>query len=573
MNDRIINSLKSRLIPVFLLLASAMSASAQLQLGADMQPRSVPLGEPTEFQVRVRGNGQYGTPKVKTDPSITIKSGATQSSFTMNFGGQRTSDKTYSFLLYPSKLGEFKVEAEVPIEGDSLLTDAFTLTVRKKTLQEKQREPFLKLSTDVRNVYVGQSIPVEATLFVSEGSRLRSTRTTPEVMTSDFVPEPFLGPLYGEAKVPNYEPFDFTTNVTALKSGDLSFGPVTLDAVIDIPYGPRMIRKQLKLQSDPLKITVKPLPSEGKPVSFKGAIGSFKISMDAEPLKLTQGDPISLTLDIEGVGNFPGVTMPDLQDTKGWKPYPARKFENNDRRTNRTVGLTFTQVLVPLAMKEEIPPFEFTYFDPDQEKYITLKTDAIPIEVSPSAAPVPVANSDGTATTPSAPVTPDASTPVADMTDILGITPIADFGTTAPPVPIYKTKTFWVAQSLPLGAFALMFLFFVREKRLERAPRKKKSNVPEFAEQFQKLRHGSAGSATEFLQLASSALDSWEYHAERTIATLGDPNLEKEAHEIREHFGVLKFGGDPDATALITAEERQKITATLTKLQEYAPAH
>lgn len=558
-------------LPIFtalICLCAATSAGAQVQIGADLSPRSTPEGEPVEFRVRVVGTGQHGDPVVKTDPSINVTSAGAQSSFTMNFGGDRSSDKTYIFHLQPSKMGQFKVEAEVPITGDALLSEPFTLTVREKTAAEKAREPFLKLSTDARNIYVGQLVPVEITLFLSEGSRLRSGNIAPELQTNDFVPQSFTGPFYGKAKVPQYEPFDYNTSVTALKSGKLTLGPAKLQAVIDIPYGIQVQRKQFLLESDPLNIEIKPLPEEGKPKSFDGAVGSFKLAMDAEPLRLAQGDPISVTIQVAGDGNFPAVNMPHISESSGWKTYPARKFENNDRRTGQTTSLTFTQVLIPLDMKKEIPSFEFSFFDPIKEKYETQKTDPIPIEVSASTAPLPVASQDGSAL-PAAPITPDAIVPVADMNDILSIRPIADFSLIAPPVPVYRTDAFWIAQSVPLGAFALMFLFFVREKRMARGPKKLKSHVPEFADLLQNLQQNPPSHAAAFYQAASSALDSWEYHAGRTIHSLRAPELDLETHAVRERHGVLRFSGAKDADSPITSDERRNVIATLTKLQNF----
>jgi tetratricopeptide (TPR) repeat protein len=549
-----------------LLLAVAGAVHAQVQLGADLQPRSTPLGDPVRFAVKVVGQASNKEPIVKVDPSISVRSDGVRSN-TEIFNGQISRSTTYSYALYPSKIGEFKVEAEVPTNGDALLTDTFILSVREKTAQEKRQEPFLKLSTDARSIYVGQDIPIEVTLFIAEGSQLRNSRNAPELETNDFIPSTFNGPYNGNARVPGYSPIDYRTNVTAFKAGKHTLGPATLSPIVDVRSGPRYVQKQFTLQSDPIQIEVKPLPEEGKPASFNGAVGTFQMTLDAEPLKLTQGDPISVTIKIAGDGSYASVEMPELSESSGWKLYPSRKFENNDRRTNKDF-LTFTQVLVPEASKAEIPPFEFSYFDPDEEKYKILRTDAIPIEVTPDNTPNPVASASdaGTPATTLQPVTPDASTPIADMTDILSIRPMATYSPVAPPLPIYKSKAFWAAQSIPAAAFTFMFLLFVKEKRSRRQAPKVKSHVPELSELTDQIRNSPPTNTAAFYELASSALNSWEYHSGKTIASLNDSDLEQKARQIREHHATLRYSGAEATNVPIDNAEREEVINTLTSL-------
>ena len=105
------------------------------------------------------------------------------------------------------------------------------------------------------------------------------------------------------------------------------------------------------------------------------------------------GDSLTLTATISGEGNFDTLPDPIWQDVTGW-----RAFENDSSyRTFVEDGIlngvkTFQRVLVPNAPGNfDLPPIEYSYFDPDLEQYVTASTDTISVRVDPdpSAAVIP----------------------------------------------------------------------------------------------------------------------------------------------------------------------------------------
>jgi hypothetical protein len=131
---------------------------------------------------------------------------------------------------------------------------------------------------------------------------------------------------------------------------------------------------------------VKPLPEEGKPASFQGAVGSFRISATVDKNKVKQNEPVTLKLVIEGNGNIETLNRPKVPVLTGFKTYDA---DTNSKlfQTGNVIGGTksFEIVFIP---KEEgnsfIPPLEFSYFDPRQGKYQTIMTPNFPIVVEHS---------------------------------------------------------------------------------------------------------------------------------------------------------------------------------------------
>ncbi|MFH1799800.1 MAG: BatD family protein [Candidatus Omnitrophota bacterium] len=145
-------------------------------------------------------------------------------------------------------------------------------------------------------------------------------------------------------------------------------------------------RQDRLLTPPPIQLVVKPLPENGKPASFQGAVGTFRLSATIDKDKVKQNEPVMLKMVIEGEGNIETITRPKIPELTGFKTYDS---DTNSKlfQTENVIGGTksFEIVFIP---KEEgnsfVPPLEFSYFDPRQEKYVTLKTPNFPIQVEHS---------------------------------------------------------------------------------------------------------------------------------------------------------------------------------------------
>ncbi len=144
------------------------------------------------------------------------------------------------------------------------------------------------------------------------------------------------------------------------------------------------------VHAEPLVLQIHPLPEEGRPVSFTGAVGRFTVSTEAHPGDPQVGDKVELVLHIEGEGNLDSFEAPRLDPPSGFHVYG----ETQERRGRERL---VTYDLAPSAEGElELPAIAFSFFDPsDPPGYRTIRTEPIPLhvrpppasEISPSASP------------------------------------------------------------------------------------------------------------------------------------------------------------------------------------------
>jgi hypothetical protein len=168
-------------------------------------------------------------------------------------------------------------------------------------------------------------------------------------------------------------------------SADVAVGTVrSRDSFFDDFFGSRTNYKRFMVSSQPLKLTVSPLPEEGKPSGFYGLVGRYTISASAAPTKVSVGDPITLTIKVGGDNYLKPVQWPALEQIAGL----ADNFKIPSEKASPTIEegyKVFTQTIRAENGKvTEIPPISLAYFDGDKGKYETAKTEPIKLDVSPT---------------------------------------------------------------------------------------------------------------------------------------------------------------------------------------------
>ncbi|MFQ5504757.1 MAG: hypothetical protein ACE5F1_08185 [Planctomycetota bacterium] len=143
-------------------------------------------------------------------------------------------------------------------------------------------------------------------------------------------------------------------------------------------------RRESALLAESLELDIEPLPEEGRPREFSGAVGRFKLRAEAEPRKLELGRSLELTLRIAGQGELRHFDPPRLDGLPGFHVYG--RIEDAGRTERR-----ITYSIAPLSEAvREVPGLVFSFFDPDAG-YRSAHTEAIPLEVLPGRPlPLPV---------------------------------------------------------------------------------------------------------------------------------------------------------------------------------------
>ncbi len=151
--------------------------------------------------------------------------------------------------------------------------------------------------------------------------------------------------------------------------------------------------------SETLTVEVTPLPSEGRPPSFTGAVGDFSVTATADRTEVHANEAVNLKVLVQGKGNVAAIGEPKAK----WPDTVELYDSKGSAKSNRGVGeKLFEMVLIPRAEgKVSLPGLEFSFFDPIQKKFVTRATEPIELNVlapQPGSQPVqPVLGSTATA--------------------------------------------------------------------------------------------------------------------------------------------------------------------------------
>ena len=608
---------------VFLIAALALAAVPPARAEAPtatavLNTSETEVDQPVQLQIKVSGDPEATPPSGIAVDGLDIRySGQSQLIESRNF--HFSYSVVFSYTIMPLKAGTYSIPAQtVRSKGIDLKTEPLTLNVapnegnstsnrsgrgggNRGGAIDERKLVFAELIVPKTSAYVGEIVPVVIRLGFNTHVRPRlaeGPNLTGQGFTTQRMPEAqqSIATIDGT----NYQVVTFKTAIAAAKSGKLEIGPVEAKALVQVPrrgggrgqspfdifgmddpfndpffndpFNGMLEQRQIDMKSQTVTLEVIPLPPN-PPASFGGAVGNFSLTTEVKPKTAQVGDPLTVTAEISGRGNFDRVTAPTLENERGWHTYPpSSNFKPND-----DVGLSgkksFETVLTPNENKTAVPPLVFTYFDPLKEQYVTLKSDPIPIVVEGGAAPAPTAGIAATSATPPPTAKP---TPSAQADDIL-------YQLTDQPrwvqsfTPIFLRPTFWAAQAVPLLALIGFFGWKARRRRLaNREGLRRTAWEQESADLQKKLRRGDEApdeyfaGAQRVVQLKTALarrVDPNTVDAETAVASFSlDDEKRERLRELFRRGDELRYSGRQNGHGAADEQTRHQVLALLDQL-------
>lgn len=434
---------------VVLVFSTAPNTQAQggLTLDASVAPNPCMAGDVIQYTVNVTGS----TGAIASDPELPeldattglSYAGSVQTSRSMFFGGgEMRTALSYSVTIQTSKSGTFSIPPTVmflngqryeskPVEIRVLEMPAVTneeipaeirdLVVRPRIPNRPDLEEaltgalFVLPHVTTTSLYSGQQVSLAYFLCVDndvlsqqglglagDGMNVKVPATT-QFLKDEIYPIPnqirFQDRLFGSRRYSVAALYHVA--VTPTRTGRLEVEPFALRVPL---RGPRSAARvgpfndpffrdmyppdaYADLRSPAIQIDVRPLPTQGQPAGFRGAVGQFTLTASVDQQQVAAGDDfVRLQVKIEGSGDAAAVTAPELP------PLPAFEVLGDAKaratRTSRNDEILSTKVFEYLLRANEagsltIPPIELAVFDPYEARYETLRTQPISVTAQP----------------------------------------------------------------------------------------------------------------------------------------------------------------------------------------------
>lgn len=331
--------------------------------------------------------------------------GPSQSISSSWINGVRSYSKTYSYTLAPTAQGKFAIrQATITIDGKvykSLSKNVeVTAAVDKPNDQmsvDDIADDNLHLVAEVSKTspYLNEAISVVYKLYVSPSINVSNFRPLDNPKYNNFWSQDMPFTRY-DVQNGTYEGkayrFVILKRVVLYpqKSGQLTIEPLSLDVTLEVPsnkrdfFGGRIYTQTNKTVSAGKRvINVKALPSEGKPADFGGAVGSFEFSVSTSKTTLNASESLQATITVKGNGNLKLFQLPEPSLPGALEVYePEFNEEVRTTLSGMKGKVSNNYTIVPsFRGKYPIPGISFSYFDPELERYKSVTSDEIMINV------------------------------------------------------------------------------------------------------------------------------------------------------------------------------------------------
>lgn len=403
------------------------SQEEQTQFEVVLSKNRLGLNERLRVSFEMNKDGDLFEPPAFSDFEVLM--GPSQSTSSSWINGKRSFSRSYTYVLKPKKQGTLSIKpAYITIGGERYATEEKRVEVTAavanpnapKTAQDVANESlYLVASISKPSPYENEAVLVTYTLYFS-----------PQVYINNFVPVD--NPSYNNFWSQDIPINEYETRKTTYKnelfnavdlkqvvlypqkSGELPIEPFSLELYVQIPTGRRdffgdpIMRSATKVVSAGSSVlNVKALPSADRPQNFSGAVGSFNFETTANKTTLDANESLQIEVKVSGAGNLKLLKLPELNLPSSLEQYEP---EFNDEVTVSAVGMkgavSQTYTVVPRYVGNyPVNTLNFTYFDPEKERYVSLSS--APLSISVENGPV---RSTSSTSTPSEAVTNTPST-------------------------------------------------------------------------------------------------------------------------------------------------------------------
>ncbi|MFQ5411700.1 MAG: BatD family protein [Phycisphaerae bacterium] len=399
------------LIGLAIVVSFAGPVSGQM-IRAEASSRKCVIDEVLTVQVEVVNPKQATTPmpEASDDFEIRLSPGEAQPAvFTrQSWNNGRFSSivkHTYTFDLRPLRTGRLTVPSFVlKGAGGAIRTKPITILVGKSGGLPNL---FCKVVSQSEEIYVGEPVDLALEIWVRRyrqrglGSLNESVTWRLGVSSASrygvFEEATANGPMVRgdrytseQGVTDDYFVYIWKTTVYPKQAGPLDLGDIVIawnypTEVGRVILGYQHLRNPRRLRASPSmpRLEVKPIPLDGRPADYNGAIGRFSIYATAKPTEVPLGDPITLTLVINGEASLDRVGAPKLKQVQAL----TRDFEISGESLAGEVQ--FERKIFSLtirALREDvqaIPPIPMSFFDPRVGRYETTWSKPIPVKILP----------------------------------------------------------------------------------------------------------------------------------------------------------------------------------------------
>jgi hypothetical protein len=407
------------MLGVVAVLFSISSLQAQ-KLTVQVSSNKVQVG--AAFQVVFTVNAQPSTYTPPDFKDFDIFSGPNTSQSMQYVNGALSQSFSISFLIAAKKEGKIQIGSMVMVvNGQNITSNPITIEATKGAVSGGQQQSqstqgsndtetsqntggedvFIKTIISKSKCYIGEQIMVTQKIY----SRfdLRGFQNVKFPAFNGFWSQQPEGVPNVQLQIENLNGVNYyvgefnKTYVFPQRTGELTIDPAEVECVVRKQSNkkPRNIFEQffggggfedvvVKAYSKKTKINVMDVPEEGKPANFSGGVGNLNYKVESTKNSVKANDAFNLKITISGKGNLKLLEAPKLTLPESFESYEPKITENISNAGGVSGSKTYNYLIIPREPGEfMLNSLDFSYFDLDKKKYVTIPSPEIKVTVTP----------------------------------------------------------------------------------------------------------------------------------------------------------------------------------------------
>lgn len=396
-----------KIIMAFLLSAVFCFHGIAQKFYAQVNSKVVQVGQMFELTFVINAAAsEFVAPSFK---DFDVASGPNQSSSVQIINGQMSQSISLSYLLIPKREGKLVIgAASINSNGHKLESNPITVEAVKGNAPQQAAagnsgaanvksdgsDIFIRTNLSKTKCFLGEQIVISQKVY-SRHQIIGFQKFNPPTYEG-FWSQSLESTSGNQTAVENvdgvnYYTYELFRNIgTPNKIGKISLKPIEGEVIVrkQTNTKPRNIFEQffgtagyedvaVKTISRPVSLEVMDLPAEGRPENFSGAVGSFSYKVEASKQELKANDAFNLKVTIGGKGNAKLVDAPKLQLPESFESYEPKVLDGANSKT-------FDYLIIPRQEGEyTLDNLDFSYFDLDSKRYVTIPSPNITIKVLP----------------------------------------------------------------------------------------------------------------------------------------------------------------------------------------------
>jgi hypothetical protein len=235
-------------------------------------------------------------------------------------------------------------------------------------------------------LFVGQQVDYVVDVQLNESARQRLRRNP------TFFPPEMPGVLAYDLAAPAaltrvgrrcFETLSYRRALFPLFAGRTAIAPAALTYSLPLSTSFFSREESFELRTDSVRFIALDVPVSGRPADFGGAVGEVAANTKVSATSARMGDPVVVTLRLQGEGNVKLWPRPPL--TLGWASVAngEERVEVDTSRARVRGSKEFDWLVTPRQPgHQQLPTLRYPYFDPARVVYDSAMTQPLTLDIA-----------------------------------------------------------------------------------------------------------------------------------------------------------------------------------------------